>query len=80
MRLTAALAPLLVTSAIAGGTIPSWALLTVISVNAALTALQVVVTQLIRLRPSSRIPRSQDAVRVLEIERAGHPAPRARHE
>ena len=32
------------------------------------TATQVVVTQIIRLRASARITRSQDALRVLEIE------------
>ena len=48
--------------------LPAWALLGLIGVGVLLTATQVAVTQIIRLRASARITRSQDAVRVLEIE------------
>jgi hypothetical protein len=48
--------------------LPLWAVLTLIGVGVLLSSAQVIVTQIIRLRASARITRSQDAVRVLEIE------------
>lgn len=52
--------------------LPQWALLTLAGVGVLLTAFQVCVTQIIRLRASARISRSQDALRVLEIEDLPH--------
>jgi hypothetical protein len=45
-----------------------WAVLAVVGAGVVLTAVQVIVTQIIRLRASARITSSRDAVRVLEIE------------
>jgi hypothetical protein len=42
--------------------LPTWALLALLGVTATLIAAQVVVTQIIRLRASARITRSQDAL------------------
>jgi hypothetical protein len=71
MRLTA-LAPIaapgLGVPAVLYGGLPSWCLLALVGVSVLLTATQVIVTQIIRLRASGKITRSQDALRVLEIE------------
>jgi hypothetical protein len=48
--------------------LPGWAVLALIGVGVLLTVAQVAVTQYIRIRAIGRITRSQDAVRVLEIE------------
>jgi hypothetical protein len=48
--------------------LPPWALLLLAGVSILLAGTQVIVTQIIRLRASARITRSQDALRVLEIE------------
>lgn len=48
--------------------LPGWAVLALIGVGVLLTVAQVAVTQYIRIRAVGRITRSQDAVRVLEIE------------
>jgi hypothetical protein len=48
--------------------LPVWAVLALLGVGVLLSSLQVIVTQVIRLRASARITRSQDALRVLEIE------------
>ena len=50
------------------GFLPSWCLIVLVGVSVTLTAIPVVVTQIIRLRASGKITRSQDALRVLEIE------------
>ena len=72
MRPTAALAPLaaplLGIPAALYGAIPTWALLALLGLAAAHTTTHVVVTQIIRLRANTRITRSHDALRVLEIE------------
>jgi hypothetical protein len=49
-----------------------WAVLAVVGAGMLLTAMQVIVTQLIRLRASARITSSKDALRVLEIEDLPH--------
>ena len=54
--LTPLAAPLLGVPAAVYGALPTWALLTLLGVTAALTATQVVVTQIIRLRASARKP------------------------
>jgi hypothetical protein len=48
--------------------LPIWGILVVVGAGVVLTALQVIVTQVIRLRASARITSSRDALRVLEIE------------
>ena len=48
--------------------LPVWAVLVVVGVGVLLTALPVIVTQIIRLRASAHITDSHDALRVLEIE------------
>ncbi len=72
MRPTVALAPLAVpllgVPGALNGALPAWALLGLLGITATLTTAHVVVTQIIRLRASARITRSQDALRVLEIE------------
>jgi hypothetical protein len=76
MRPTAALAPLatplLGVPAALSGALPPWALLALLGFTAALTTGHVVVTEIIRLRASARITRSQDALRVLEIQDLPH--------
>jgi hypothetical protein len=76
MRPTTALAPLapLLTGAPAAvaGALPTWALTTLLAVSALLVVLQVLTTQIIRLRASNQITRSQDNLRVLEIEDLPH--------
>ena len=75
MRPTAALAPLaplLGVPAVLYTSLPSWCLASLLGTTAALSAVQVVVTQIIRLRASARITRGQDALRVLEIEDLPH--------
>jgi hypothetical protein len=52
--------------------IPLWAVLVVVGPGVVLTAVQVIVTQIIRLRASARITSSRDALRVLEIEDLPH--------
>jgi hypothetical protein len=76
MRWTAALAPLApllpgVPAAVAGA-LPPWALLTLLGVSALLCVVQVMTTQIIRIRASNRITRSSDNLRVLEIEDLPH--------
>ena len=72
MRLTAALtplaAPVLGIPVALADALPTWALLTLLGVSALLAAAQVTVTQVIRLRASARISRSDHALRALEIE------------
>jgi hypothetical protein len=72
MRSTDALAPLApllpAVPAVVYDNLPAWALLALLGVAAALTAVQVVVTQVIRVRASGRITSSKDNLRVLEIE------------
>lgn len=76
MRLTTTLAPIaspvLGVPAVLYADVPGWCLLVLIGVSVLLTVAQVVVTQLIRLRASAQIVRSQDALRVLEIEDLPH--------
>jgi hypothetical protein len=48
--------------------LPIWAVLALIGIGVLLTTVQVIITQVIRLHASARITRSQDALRVLEIE------------
>ena len=71
MRLTA-LAPIaqlaLGVPAVLYGSLPAWCLLVLVVVSVLLTLTHVIVTEIIRLRASERITRSQDALRVLEIE------------
>lgn len=50
------------------GFLPSWCLIVLIGASVTLTAIPVVITQIIRLRASGKITRSQDALLVLEIE------------
>ena len=71
MRPTTALAPLapLLTGAPAA---VAGALPTLLAVSALLVVLQVLTTQIIRLRASNQITRSQDNLRVLEIEDLPH--------
>jgi hypothetical protein len=52
------------------GGLPGWSLSLLVGVVVLLVATEALVTQVIRLRASKRITRSQDALRVLEIE--GH--------
>jgi hypothetical protein len=54
------------------GVLPAWCLPALVGVSVLLTATHVVVTQIIRLRASGKITRSQDALRVLEIEDLPH--------
>jgi hypothetical protein len=72
MRLTATLVPIttpaLGVPAVLYTGMPGWCLLVLLGVTVLLTTAQVTVTQIIRLRASTLITRSQDAVRVLEIE------------
>lgn len=80
MRLTA-LAPIappaLGVPAVLYGALPGWCLVVLTGVSVLLTAAQVVVTQVIRLRASEKITRSQDALRVFELEDLPH---RRRHD
>ena len=48
--------------------LPVWAVLALLGAGVLLTAVQVIVTQYIRIRAVHQVTRSQDAVRVLEIE------------
>jgi hypothetical protein len=48
--------------------LPAWAVLVLVGAGMVLTAAQVIVTLIIRLRASSCITNSRDALRVLEIE------------
>jgi hypothetical protein len=65
MRLTA-LTPLAVgVPAVLSGALATWCLAVLVGVSVLLTATQVIGTQIIRLRASARITRSQDALRVL---------------
>ncbi|OLS99370.1 hypothetical protein BJF90_39370 [Pseudonocardia sp. CNS-004] len=50
------------------GNLPGWVLGALVAVSALPTAIEVIVTQVIRLRASSRITRSQAALRLMEIE------------
>lgn len=50
------------------GILPSWFLITILAVSAALTAVQVIVTQVIRLRASSQIATSAHALQLLTVE------------
>jgi len=80
MRLTAltpVAPPVLGLAAVLYEGLPSWCFLALIGVSVVLTATQVVVTQIIRLRASGKITHSQDALRVLEIEDLPHPRPPA---
>jgi hypothetical protein len=54
------------------GFLPSWCLIVLVGASVTLTAIPVVVSQIIRLRASGKITRSQDALRVLEIEDLPH--------
>jgi hypothetical protein len=76
MRPTTALAPLaapvLGIPAALAGILPSWAQLALLTISALLAAAQVVTTQIIRLRASNRIARSQDNLRILEIQDLPH--------
>ncbi|WP_145926842.1 hypothetical protein [Amycolatopsis orientalis] len=67
----------LLTSAAGGATLlsalPAWCVVTMALVAAALTAAQVVVTQVIRLRASNTITTSAHALRVLELEKGTRP-------
>lgn len=47
------------------GILPLWFLITILAVSAALTATQVIVTQIIRLRTSTKITSSADALKLL---------------
>jgi hypothetical protein len=60
--------PLLGVPAVLYGALPTWALVVLLGVTTTLTAAQVAVTQVIRLRASNRITRSNDNLRVLEIQ------------
>jgi hypothetical protein len=75
MRLTA-LAPLAPHArgvpAVLSGALPTWYLAVLVGISVLLTATQVIVTQIIRLRASARMIRSQDALRVLQIEDLPH--------
>jgi hypothetical protein len=79
MRPTAVLAPIgppvLGVPAVLYGALPTWCLFALLGVSLLLMATHVVVTQIVRLRASARITRSQDALRVLEIEDLPHPHP-----
>ena len=55
------------------GALPTWYLAVLVGVSVLLTATQVIVTQIIRLRASARITRSHDALHVLQIEDLPHP-------
>jgi hypothetical protein len=62
--------------------LPVWAVLAVVAVGVLLTAMQVIVTQIVRLRASKQISSSRDALRMLEIEdlpRGQHCNPRSGH-
>jgi hypothetical protein len=48
--------------------LPAWAQLALTGISVLLAATQVIVAQIIRLRASARITRSQDALRVLEMQ------------
>jgi hypothetical protein len=48
--------------------LPVWAVLTVIGIGMLLASVQVIITQIIRLRASKKITSSRDALRALEIE------------
>jgi hypothetical protein len=68
--------PVLGVPAVLYGGLPGWSLVAVVAASVVLTALPIIVTQVIRLRASSRITRSQDALRVLELEDLPcHPRP-----
>lgn len=49
------------------GILPLWFLITILAVSVALTATQVIVTQIIRLRASTKINTSAHALQVLTI-------------
>lgn len=71
MRLTALASiapPVLGVPAVLCGGLPAWCLTVLVTISTLLSVVQVFVTQVIRLRASSKISRGQDAVRVLEIE------------
>ncbi|AUI58204.1 hypothetical protein [Amycolatopsis sp. BJA-103] len=58
------------TAGIAGlsGILPMWCVIAIVLTGLVLVVLKVIVTQIIRLRASSRITTSAHALRVLEIE------------
>jgi len=58
--------------AVLSGAVPAWCVLTLLGVSTLLTTTHVVVTQIIRLRAINKITRSQDALRVIEIEDLPH--------
>jgi hypothetical protein len=66
--LTSIAPPALGVPAVLYGGMPAWCLHVLVGLSVLITVSQVVVTQVIRLRASARITRSQDALRVLEIE------------
>jgi hypothetical protein len=71
MRLTALASiasPVLGIPAVLYGGLPGWCLTVLVASSTLLAAVQVIITQVIRLRASAKITCSEDAVRVLEIE------------
>jgi hypothetical protein len=64
--------PLIGVCTVLSSALPTWALLALLGISATLASGHVVATQIIRLRASARITRSQDALRVLEIEDLPH--------
>jgi hypothetical protein len=50
------------------GLLPLWSIIALAALGAALAALQVIVTQIIRLRIASKIATSAHALRVLEVQ------------
>jgi hypothetical protein len=54
--------------AVLSGGLPAWCLVVLLGVSTLLSTVQVVATQVIRLRASQRVTRSQDNLEVLRIE------------
>lgn len=61
-------APTLGVLAVLHNVLPIWLLFALVGIAVLLTAAEVTVTQIIRLRVIDRITRSQDTLRALEIE------------
>ena len=60
--------PVLAVPATLLGILPLWFLITILAVSAALTAIQVIVTQIIRLRASTKITSSAHALQLLTVK------------
>jgi hypothetical protein len=70
--------PVLAVPAALLGILPLWFLITILAVSVALTAAHVIVTQVIRLRASTKITTSAHALQLLTVEATARTTRRAR--